>query len=212
MTIPVLVVVALCLSAVTVRGALQRRALEAELLWLRESARVDAATMLANRRSFVEDLELELRRADRAGNPACLVVLRIEDPMGRGVADACGRELADAMTSAMRSSDMRYRIGTSEFALILPDTRARGGLVATRRLEHAVREGARSWGLTAGVAETGPGIDRHHLFRNAYCALLSASRVGRSGVMAYSPELEQSGRNVDLKAFDEIAAIDGPAD
>jgi len=210
MSTALLLVLVLCLSVVTVRGAVRRRALEAELVWLRDSARVDATTMLANRRSFIEDLELELRRADRTGNPACLVVLRVEESVSREVADACGRQLADAMTSAVRASDMRYRIGTTEFALILPDTRARGGLVAARRLEHAVRVGAASWGLTAGVAETGPDIDRHQLFRNAYSALLSAGRAGRSGVLAYSPELERSGQNVDLEPFDEIAAVDGP--
>ena len=58
---------------------------------------------------------------------------------------------------------------------------------------------------------SGPGIDRHELFRKAYCALLAAGRDGRSRVLAYSAELERGGATSGLEGLSEVAAVDRPA-
>jgi hypothetical protein len=55
--------------------------------------------------------------------------------------------------------------------------------------------------VRAGIAETGPGLDRHTLFRNAYCALLAAGTEDRPSALAYSLALERGtarGRLADL--------------
>ena len=62
--------------------------------------------------------------------------------------------------------------------------------MAARLIEHALQSANDACAVTAGAAELGPGIDRHQLFRNAYCALLAAGREGRDGPLAYSPEVE----------------------
>jgi diguanylate cyclase (GGDEF)-like protein len=201
-----LLLLLVAVGAVALRGALRLRSLGREVASLRDWARVEGATMLRNRRAFVEDVELELSRAGRAGSPASLIVACFDSPEDADAADACGREFARAAGAVTRAVDVAYRIGAAEYALILPDTRARGALVAAARLEQAVAEGNAPCVLRLGLAEAGPGVDRHELFRNAYCALLAAGRDGRPTVLAYSPELERSGANADLTSLGEIRA------
>jgi PleD family two-component response regulator len=122
-------------------------------------------------------------------------------------ADAQRTRLAGVLDSALRVIDRRYRVGANEFALILPETRARAGLVAVRRIENAARD-VGAGPVTAGLAEVGPGIDQRQLFRNAYCALLSAGREGRSTALVYSPELDRSGsRGATLQGLSEIEPV-----
>jgi PleD family two-component response regulator len=205
----VLLIVVLCLSAAVLRGARCRRELELELAELRALTRVEAATMLGNHQAFTVDLEREISRAARTGRPASLVILGLDPQVwlsmanggGRGAvygtigSDADGRgAVAGALRSEVRDVDAGYRIGADEFALILPETRARGALVAVGRIEERLRGAGAPGAVTAGIAELGPGIDRHQLFRNAYCALLAAGHEGRPRLLVYSPELERPSR------------------
>ena len=195
------------------QGRRQRHEFELELAALEAGSRVEVVTRLRNRQAFTEDLELELLRCTRTGRPASLAVLSIgQNPWREQGEDAARGELATAIRHAVRSIDVAYRIGVDEIALILPETRARGALTAAGRIaEQVVAAGAPRASVIAGVAELGPGIDRHQLFRKAYCALLSAGRGGRSHVLAYSPELEQLTAAGDLAGLQEIEALGRPA-
>jgi diguanylate cyclase (GGDEF)-like protein len=177
-------------------------ALQAELARLRLQVRVDGVTMLGDQRAFEEDLDRELMRAERTGQPLCLIVLNVDaEPWTQRTGDEHRRALAKAMRASVRGVDLGYRIGTDEFALILPDTRARGGLVAARRVVSALRAtGALQAWVSAGVAEAGPGIDRRQLFRSAYVALLAVGRGDRERIRVYSPELEPPGMTTGPKA------------
>jgi GGDEF domain-containing protein len=182
----------LCAYAFSAPSRRRIAMLEEELTRLRRAATVDSATALGNRHAFTEDLDRELLRADRTGSPICLVVLNVEsEPWEGPLADDRRRTSAEAMISAVRRVDRGYRIGVDEFALILPDTRARGGFLAASRAAAALLGAGPSGALcTAGLAEAGPGIDRRQLFRNAYVALLAAGRNGHPSILVYSPELE----------------------
>lgn len=179
--------------------------LGAELHEFRASCPIDAETLLRSRTAFNDDLQLEVLRVGRTGRPAALIVLRIDlDAEAGAQPEARHRALARALNSTTRAIDLRYRIGADEFALLLPETRARGGLVVVRRVEKEL-QAAGVGRITAGVAELGPGIDRQHLFRHAYCALLAAGRDGRSTILAYSLELERSSTiDVELEGVPEI--------
>jgi diguanylate cyclase (GGDEF)-like protein len=212
-TAPALVAGLLALCASMNRAVHRHReaSLVAEVAELRRQARVEGLTMLRNRQAFKEDLDHEILRADRTGRPVCLVVLSLEiEPWKEQRSDAQRRALAQTMSAAVRKVDVGYRIGTDEFALILPDTRARYGLAAARRVRKALlAEGAPCGHATAGVAEAGPGIDRRRLFRHAYVALLAAGRNGGPGIVVYSPELERAGANAEPEratAVDEAPA------
>lgn len=168
--------------------------------------------MLGNRQAFTEDLDLEVARADRTGRPASLVVVSLDPELWR---EQTGSDAPEAVVhvirTELRSVDVAYRIATDEFALLLPDTRALGALVAAGRLEKRFRgvEGP-AGRVTVGIAELGPGLDRHQLFRNAYRAMLAAGRDGRSRLLVYSPELEQAGAVAGPVSVGEADTVDGP--
>jgi GGDEF domain-containing protein len=195
--------------AFSIRERMRRHRLELELSDLRGRVRTDPDLMLRTREAFSEDLELELLRGDRTGRPACLVVFSLdEETSDSEEADARRRSFASVLRAAVRVVDVAYRTGIDEFALILPETRARGGLVAAARVKQAYLASAKGT-VTAGLAETGPGIDRHRLFRNAYCALLSAGTGDRARLLAYSPELERSESAEQLPGLAEVEPVHG---
>jgi diguanylate cyclase (GGDEF)-like protein len=188
----VLLAVVLFVSVFAVRGRRRRRELELEVAELRKRARVEGLTMLGNGQAFTEALDIEVSRADRTGRPASLLVVSLDSELWRGQSAAGAQEaLAKLIRSGLRGADVGYRLGTDEFAMILPETRGQGALVAAERIEaNLLAAGGEEGTMTVGIAELGPGIDRHQLFRNAYCALLAAGRDGRSRLLLYSPDLE----------------------
>ncbi|MGO9975875.1 MAG: GGDEF domain-containing protein [Solirubrobacteraceae bacterium] len=191
MTVVVPLIALLCAFTCALYLLRRSRRLELELQELRGSFRIDQVTLLRSRQAFGEDLQLEVARVARTGRPACLVVLSVDDPESVREAGARRSTLAETLNSTVRAIDLRYRIGANEFALVLPETRARGALVAAQRIDEALQV-AGVGTIAAGVAELGPGIDHHLLFRHAYCALLAAGHDGRSHIVAYSLELERA--------------------
>jgi GGDEF domain-containing protein len=168
-------------AAVVVLGVLVALAC-AVALQHRSPRRPDAHGPVRGSRSFDADLEREVARSTRSGQPGCLVLLRLER-------EEAGRTLTSVMACELRVMDLRYRLGAGEFALILPDTRARGGLIAAGRIEESLLLSTGAAGFAAGVAELGPGIDGEQLLRNAQSALAVAGRHGHSTVLEYSPLL-----------------------
>ncbi len=201
-----LLVALLALTGVTVGGVRSRRRLEAQVLELQRNARIEGLTLLRNQAAFKEDLDLELLRSERTAQPASLLVLSVDShPWTEPAGEAPRQELARVMSGAVRDVDVGYRIGSDEFALILPGTRARGALVAADRVCAALREaGAPAGSVTVGVAEAGPGVDRRALFRSAYVALLAAGRDQQADVLAYSPELEPTSEPAELHGLARI--------
>jgi diguanylate cyclase (GGDEF)-like protein len=181
--------------------AYRRRAGEytaAELERLRREALVDSLTHLRNHRAFHEDLDHALAQADRSGRPATLVLIdldhlkQVNGRHGHQGGDERLKALAEAARRAARAGDGAYRVGGDEFALIMPETRARLASALFERL-HAelslLTEGRQT--ATAGIAEFGPGIDRDQLIHNADVAMLEA-KMTRRDVLIYSSEFEKS--------------------
>jgi predicted signal transduction protein with EAL and GGDEF domain len=184
----VLLVLLACACAYAVSLMRRHRSLEAELDEIRAGC-MDPQTLLGGPEAFRGELQLEVLRSARTGRPASLIVLRLEaDPDDDAKREAQPMDLVGVLNHTLRAIDRRYRIGADEFALLLPETRARGGLAAARRVDGEL-QAADVGRITAGVAELGPGIDRQLAFRHAYCAFLGAGQNGRSTILAYSPEL-----------------------
>ena len=93
----------------------------------RYQARHDALTGLANYREFLETLEREVRRADRANRPFAVLLLdlddlkRINDRWGHLAGNRALRRLAEVMKEQCRSTDLAARYGGDEFAALLID-------------------------------------------------------------------------------------------
>jgi diguanylate cyclase (GGDEF)-like protein/PAS domain S-box-containing protein len=117
----------------------RQKAMEAELTRL---ATTDSLTGLPNRRNFMEQLEMELARIHRYGNPAALLMLdldhfkHINDNHGHGWGDAMLRAFARTLREHLRRTDLVGRLGGEEFAILLPATE----IAAAGRFAEGLRE------------------------------------------------------------------------
>ncbi len=190
------------LTAVAMKGLVEtRRANERLQEALRELERLavtDPLTGLWNRRHFVQVLPKELQRHARTGRPLSLLVVdlrslkHVNDTYGHEAGDRALQRAAEVFRERLRASDLPFRIGGDEFALLLPDTDTQGAVTVAKaitdrlsgtRLECA--PGARLE-ATVGVA-TFPhhGLDPDHLVAAADGALY---RAREKGVPVATPE------------------------
>ncbi len=87
----------------------------------------DALTGLANRRHFEMALAREIDRVARAGEPALLLLLdidqfkRVNDSHGHGAGDLVLKAVSESLLECVRPMDTVARIGGEEFAIVLPN-------------------------------------------------------------------------------------------
>jgi diguanylate cyclase (GGDEF)-like protein/putative nucleotidyltransferase with HDIG domain len=170
-----------------------RRRLDAarrqEIAHLNEMASTDPLTGLRNHRLFHEDLERELQRTGRTGLPLTLVLLDLDDlktlndTHGHQAGDERIRALAEALRACLRATDSAYRIGGDEFAVILADARAWGGVEFSQRLLQAFPQ------VTAGIATAERPTSRDALVHDADMALLTAKRTDQRALV-YSRDMD----------------------
>jgi diguanylate cyclase (GGDEF)-like protein/PAS domain S-box-containing protein len=91
-------------------------------------ATTDPLTGLANRRSFLKQLDRELARHKRVGEPATVIMAdidhfkKINDTYGHATGDDVLRHFADLSRQSLRSADLLGRLGGEEFGILLPAT------------------------------------------------------------------------------------------
>lgn len=162
-------------------------------------SQTDALTGLANRRALSSLLERELRRSVRYGMPASLLLIdvdglkQVNDNQGHSAGDRVLRGVADAITEALRGTDVGARWGGDEFAIIAPNTTAEAALRSAERLIVRVAEagGHNPWHSTTvsvGIATFDPvysiDCDLERLLRAADDALYRAKASGRNQAQA----------------------------
>lgn len=96
---------------------------------LEKLAHTDSMTGLANRRTFDEQLIIDLKHSRREREPLTVVLIDIDefkkynDHFGHIEGDDCIKNIASALgRSARRPTDLAARYGGEEFAFILPNT------------------------------------------------------------------------------------------
>jgi diguanylate cyclase (GGDEF)-like protein len=160
----------------------------AEVARLAQIAISDPLTGLRNHRAFQEDLARELQRVGRSGEPLSLVLLDLDglkavnDRFGHQAGDERLQAVAQAIRDSQRATDLAYRIGGDEFAVILAGARALGALEFAQRLRAVVA-------VTAGIAEATDLRGRDEVIREADLALIGAKRLHQH-VAIYGPDLE----------------------
>jgi diguanylate cyclase (GGDEF)-like protein/putative nucleotidyltransferase with HDIG domain len=167
---------------------------------LYDAARTDPLTGLPNRRGFRELLDLELERARRGTIRMTVVVgdidhfKEVNDRSGHHVGDAVLQRVAGLLREGKRQIDAAARVGGEEFALILPDTDARGAFLLAERLREATRaafrEDAVPITISFGIASFPThGETAASLLRAADEALYAAKESGRNRTVLHSPVL-----------------------
>lgn len=171
-----------------------------ELAWnygeVDRRSRTDPLTGLYNRAHFGEQLEERLDFADRYGPPVSLIVVdidhfkRVNDTFGHEAGDAVLRQVSAIIQEGVRSTDICFRYGGEELALLLPNTMHEDAAELAERLRQkivatvAFHKGA-AIPVTAsfGVA-TYPvtARERGKLFPQADAALYRAKAAGRNCV------------------------------
>ncbi len=111
---------------------------------VKSQAITDELTQLANRRRFTETLAVEIRRAERFGDPLALVLADLDDfklindRYGHQAGDEVLRRFSDVLRENVRDFDLPVRYGGEEFAVLLPETGVEGAERLARRLQNAL--------------------------------------------------------------------------
>jgi diguanylate cyclase (GGDEF)-like protein len=110
----------------------------------RTLARRDPLTRLDNALAFGDRAELEVARARRTGASVVLAYLdldgmkRVNDARGHPAGDDVLRTVAGEIRRRCRQTDTAARLAGDEFALLLPDTDARGAEILLEELRVAI--------------------------------------------------------------------------
>jgi diguanylate cyclase (GGDEF)-like protein len=113
--------------------------LEKENRHLRSLSITDDLTGLYNKRFFSRQMDIEIARTLRTGEPFCLIFIDLDnfkivnDTLGHAQGDAFLSRVCTEMTCNIRPTDFACRFGGDEFAVILPATSLRDGIAIAGR-------------------------------------------------------------------------------
>jgi diguanylate cyclase (GGDEF)-like protein len=174
---------------------------------LATQSRSDPLTGAENRRGWDEEIDRELARARRTGNPLTIAILDMDhfkaynDSHGHLAGDTLLKELVSAIRTELRTVDVIARWGGEEFVVALPDCDLeQAHAIASRLLEVVPNAQTASIGLTQARPQDTP----RALIERADQALYAAKNGGRNQVRAFQgsapPGLVQDhpGESTDL--------------
>ncbi len=124
----------------------RRLLLEMETAALRNEVLTDPLTGLLNRRAFDQNLENAFNQWERHRRTFVLVLgdldyfKLINDRFGHMVGDEVLRSLAQRMRQGLRKSDLAFRIGGEEFAILLTETTLQTGAEVAEKLRRRIDE------------------------------------------------------------------------
>ena len=128
---------------------------------LRDFALSDPVTGISNRRSLLIRADYEIARHRRAQTSFALVMLdldgfkQLNDRFGHAAGDDLLRDVAEALSRAMRGQDTVARFGGDEFCILAPETDDEGSARLATKVSQAVRDvsvGMEVVGGSVGVA------------------------------------------------------------
>jgi diguanylate cyclase (GGDEF)-like protein len=196
-----LAMVAIALAAlVAIRQLLAQRRLLAVQEELQEAhdelaalATTDALTGLANHRSIVDIIDVELVRARRQKRPFALLFLDVDhfkqlnDSFGHLAGDEALRELGALMRRCLREIDTVGRWGGEEFVAVLPETDSPEAVATAERIRADVEGHRSSHGFTCSIGVASypeDATERSKLVELADTAMYAAKRHGRNCTVA----------------------------
>lgn len=167
---------------------------------LREVSSKDELTGIRNRRAFNEMMEREVSIADRYRRALSLMLLdldhfkQINDTMGHAIGDEVLRVAAETINRAVRETDVPFRFGGEEFAVLMAETDLVAAAGIAERIRGAVEstpisteKGPVRLTISIGVTgfQSGESIDQ--FLTRADMALYRAKAEGRNRVVVDRP-------------------------
>jgi diguanylate cyclase (GGDEF)-like protein/PAS domain S-box-containing protein len=171
-----------------------QRQLERHNAALAVLAATDGMTGIANKRTLLERLAVELSRVAQRAAPLSLVLMDVDhfksynDQFGHPAGDQVLTQVAKLLLANARSSDLVARYGGEEFVLLLPNTSDAGARRMAERCRAAIAQAPfphRAVTASFGVATVhGPAGSAGELLERADQALYVAKRQGRDRVVS----------------------------
>jgi diguanylate cyclase (GGDEF)-like protein len=180
-------------------------------------AQTDSLTGLYNHRYFHERLRAELNRASRSHESIAVLMLdiddfkRVNDVHGHASGDQILVALANALTAAVRASDVVCRLGGEEFGIIMASCDAADALGLARRiadhLEETEFEPAGRLSLSIGISQ-GPehAMNPRELIACAEVAMMTAKARGKNQTVLFDEQARERPAPGD-PARDDVRSI-----
>jgi len=159
-----------------------------------KTARKDPLTGINNRCAFDETFKREMDMAQRHETPFSLLIVDIDhfknvnDSFGHLYGDCVLREVAQRIEQCIRSTDILFRYGGEEFAILLSNTPTSGAQLTAERIRRSMKtlnkqsESGDNITVSIGGAEQVKGDDANTFFKRADDALYQAKDNGRNCV------------------------------
>ncbi|TFG82948.1 MAG: diguanylate cyclase [Spirochaetales bacterium] len=156
----------------------------------------DGLTGLLNRRHVFELLDREIKASTRYGRSLSVLMVdvddfkRVNDERGHRSGDAVLAEIARALRTQLRTTDLAGRYSGEEFLMILPETPLDGALILAERVREAVKVSSAleamglSMTISCGVATLDGQLDSMSLVEIADRRLFAAKEAGKDRVVA----------------------------
>ena len=167
-----------------------------------ELAYTDFLTGLKTRRHFEEQLDREIKRAERNGSPLSVILIDVDnfkpvnDRYGHQTGDTILREIASRLMKGRREIDTVARYGGDEFIIVLPDTNLVGADHVAQHLREEIESSTFAAGsllkpvqLTLSLGSASFPRDaqsKSDLLEAADVALYEAKNSGRNRVILHS--------------------------
>jgi diguanylate cyclase len=181
---------------------------------IKEQARTDELTGLANRRALLEAAGRVLATAS-AGRPAALLLLdldgfkEVNDSLGHTSGDLLLRQIGPRLQPALRPGEVLARLGGDEFAVLLPEAGLDEAQERAERLRKlilqpfALEDIRLHVGVSIGVATAPvPAATVQEMLRCADVAMYAA-KSAREGVHVYVPD-PHGGSGDRLRTMEEL--------
>ena len=150
----------------------------------------DPLTGLLNRRSYDKMVQSEIARSARYSSKLSLILFDVDnfklinDRHGHCKGDKVFIDLAAAVTNSVRETDLVFRVGGDEFAVICPETDADGAFQLAEKIRKRVEQYSFATGntetISLGIAEFQKNFTREQLYYRADKALYHAKNNSRN--------------------------------
>ena len=193
-------------------------ALERENRQLKSLSLSDDLTGLYNKRFFSIQLEIEMARARRTGQPCCLMMVDfdnfkdINDRLGHDEGDRFLIQMGGLIREKLRPTDFVCRYGGDEFAVIMPATSLLDGIGIANRLReftaHFTWKMAVQVSASIGLAAFEPSdpVNAEEFFKQADSELYRAKKAGKNRI-CHPAQAAGQARQREAVARDEREAL-----